>query len=177
MLYRGADRRSKGHCWKIAVACCNVFATGDERRSMWLECFLQLGMSQGADVEARDEKGNTPLHLVCNSFIYFDENARLLLDGGAIVEARNNDGRTPSLYLADRGGAILEAKDSGDNKPLHIVCSRDNVDVVSLLLGEEGADLEAKETNWGCRPLHLAALKSFITPIMLPVYSWTGVPQ
>jgi ankyrin repeat protein len=50
----------------------------------------------GADVNARDNKGNTPLHE-----IFLAEVEKELLKLGADVNARNNDGETPIFTNVD----------------------------------------------------------------------------
>ena len=78
-----------------------------------------------------DRFGATPLHsAVMNGHI---EIARLLLQNGADVNAKDNDGYTPLHWAAFQG----------------------HIDILHLLV-ENGADLEAQE-NDGWRTLHFAA--------------------
>jgi ankyrin repeat protein len=54
-------------------------------------------LDQGADANARDELGQTPLHhAACNDH---RDVAELLIRRGAVVTARDNVGRTP-LYIS-----------------------------------------------------------------------------
>ena len=79
---------------------------------------------KGANIEARDNLGNTPLHCVCNGGYKNRTLARYLLGKGANPEARNDEGRTP-LHLAARTG---------------------DTDTISLLL-DNGANIEARDTQ------------------------------
>jgi hypothetical protein len=84
------------------------------------------------NVNMKDDRfGATPLHsAVMNGHI---EIARLLLQNGADVNAKDNDGYTPLHWAAFQG----------------------HIDILHLLV-ENGADLEAQE-NDGWRTLHFAA--------------------
>ncbi len=75
--------------------------------------------SVGADVNARDKEGETPMHYAAMSGT--PDNIAALVSAGADVEARNEDGTTP-LYTAAMSGApeniaaLLEAGASGSVK-------------------------------------------------------------
>ena len=85
-------------------------------------------LASGADIKARDEDGETPLHRAAR----FNENPAViaaLLDAGAEIEARNEDGHTP-LHRAARlnknpaviaalldAGADPEARDEAGKTP------------------------------------------------------------
>jgi uncharacterized protein len=75
-----------------------MFGTDDHSRYLLgnhVEC-VRLLAAAGADVNVRDDKGNTPLHVSVRADV--DEE---LLKLGADVNARNNDGETPifTTYL------------------------------------------------------------------------------
>ena len=74
--------------------------------------------------------GFTPLHLAA----YGDnmELAKLLIDSGADLEAKNENGETP----------------------LHLAAWGDNIEIAKFLI-DSGADVNAK-TNYGFTPLHRA---------------------
>ena len=91
-----------------------------------------------------DVYGATPLHYAAeNGHV---EIARLLLQNGADVNAKNNYGSTP----------------------LHWAAEQDNVDILHLLV-ENGADLEAQD-NYGWRALHYAAIHG-ISPFIQELIS------
>jgi ankyrin repeat protein len=55
-------------------------------------------LERGADVNAKDDSGITPLHWAANNGN--KAVAELLIAKGADVEAKNNDGRTPLILAA-----------------------------------------------------------------------------
>lgn len=92
---------------------------------------VQLLIEAGAEIDTRDEDGQTPLLIVCRWFV-FDETAKLLLDNGATVNCQNVWGETP-LFWATKYGDVCR---------------------VSLLL-ERGADPNL-ETSSSKTPLSVA---------------------
>jgi ankyrin repeat protein len=117
---------------------------------------IEMLFAKGADVNAKDKDGSTPLHLADNQDV-----VKLLLVKGADVNAKDKDGSTP-LHLADNEdvvklllakGADVNAKDKDGRTPLHLAVAKDT-DIVKLLLAK-GADVNAKDKN-GSTPLHLA---------------------
>src|SRR5499426_2794268 len=112
---------------------------------------LQLLIDKGADVNAKNRRGSTPLHWA----IHDEAKARLLLAKGANVNAKQAQGRTP-LYLAAMLGngvptlRLLLSKGADPNlvavngqTPL-MMAARGAVEAMQLLI-EKGADVNAKD--------------------------------
>jgi ankyrin repeat protein len=129
----------------------------------------------GANVNAKDSWGRTPLHRVLEDRYNSDEDgfrvAQLLVVQGADVNARDEDDQTPLHFasyfleltlvrmLLDRG-ANVNAKDNRGRTSLYCALEdRSNSDKdgfrVAQLLLERGADVNARDENHET-PLHLA---------------------
>ena len=108
-------------------------AIGDRQRQ------VRESLEQGADMEARNNDGLTPLHLAAGFRTLSDraeDVAKVLLDQGADINARGNRGRTPLHYAAaPEPGPYSLPLDGSFYKG-----------VVSLLL-DRGADLNAEDNN------------------------------
>ena len=98
---------------------------------------VRAALDAGADLEARDEWGVTPLMSAARND-YNREVVQVLLDAGADLEARDEDGQTPLLYATWWG-----------SKP----------EMVQALL-YAGADVNAR-TEDGSTPLMSAARNSY----------------
>ena len=70
----------------------------------------RLLISKGANVNAKDGSGDTPLHFAAKQNRFGI--AKLLIDNGAIIEARGVGGATPLIYASKRlgGGGIFDRK-------------------------------------------------------------------
>ncbi|MGO9863338.1 MAG: ankyrin repeat domain-containing protein [Terriglobales bacterium] len=143
----------------------------------------ELLLAHGADVNAKDNDGWTPLHEAATRDV-----AELLLAHGADVNARNtdrdNDGMTPLHFAAVMGkkdvaevllahGANVNAKNGKFETPLHLAAYKGDRGVVELLLAH-GADVNSKEYQ-GMTPLHSAAMQGNADVIELLLAHGAGV--
>lgn len=124
-------------------------------------------LTQGADVNAPQGDGMTPLHWAAERGDQAITD--MLLFAGSNVAAVTRLGQYTPLHLAARSGsapvvsALLKAgaavsalSSTGSVTPLHLAAAAGNPAVVTLLL-DKGADVNAKETEWGQTPLMFAA--------------------
>jgi hypothetical protein len=119
---------------------------------------LKLFIDHGADVNARDNTGNTALHNLieqCNV-----ESVRFLVDSGADVNIVNNNGQsalfaaaknasTVNIGLLVARGANVNAVDRYGNTPLHVAAAAaatSSQDAVDLLL-KSGANRDVRNAE------------------------------
>ena len=127
--------------------------------------FVQFLVSEGADVNAKNDSGETPLHFAAERRNDI-ENVKFLVSQGADVNAKGGEeGKTPLHLVASRGygsdrdrnvevarflisqGANVNARDNYGSTPLHDAVSwYQDVEFVKLLVSQ-GANVLAKDKD------------------------------
>ena len=127
---------------------------------------VQWLLANGAEVNAKNDNGWTPLHGAATKNA--SEAAAVLLANGAEVNAKRENGWTP-LYLAahenaSEAAAVLLANGAEVNvtsngwTPLYMVAFRNASEAAAVLLAN-GAEVNVKD-NDGWTPLHWAAFRN-----------------
>ncbi|KAN0141605.1 Ankyrin repeat-containing domain protein [Lactarius tabidus] len=139
---------------------------------------MQILLDHDAKANVENSRGQTPLHVVSQSECFSRENsnvARLLLELGLDVNARDKDGDTPlhfacfhgnfktALVLLDHG-AEVNAQNADGQTPLHRVSQSSDYDnddnpLVAQLMLKRGADVNSRDKDQAT-PLHLASYYS-----------------
>lgn len=133
---------------------------------------LELG---GADIHAKDSKGNTPLHLVTERDETLDERldtTLIIVSKGASIESQNLHRETP-LFLAVRNkamavaallielGANIEHRNKRGETPIYCALRTHSVPMIRLLHAE-GCRTDIQNTR-GETPLDISAKQNMRT--------------
>ncbi|HKY69949.1 MAG TPA: ankyrin repeat domain-containing protein, partial [Gammaproteobacteria bacterium] len=125
-------------------------------------------VARGADVNAKDDCGKTPLHRAA-SYGQSDAIRVLVNECHADVNAKNNCGHTPLHWavwdgqidairvLVNECHADVNAKNNNGNTPLHEAAYYSHVDAIRVLVNDGHADVNAKN-NYGNTPLRWAVM-------------------
>ncbi len=139
---------------------------------------IRLLLEKGADIEARDEQGQTPLIRAAAGAQA--RIVKLLLEKGAYIEAKDTSGATALIASACGGcvsidmgdtfecvqvlmahGANVEAKTTGGSTALMVAASYGQTKILKLLL-EKGANVADRDSD-GDTALILAAQSGIMT--------------
>ena len=127
---------------------------------------IEYLLKNGANIEARDDRGASPL----NRAAAVAENSdvlELLINHGAALDTKDSRGLTPLhaaalcnmapevvQFLVDHG-ATLDARSVGGKTPLHFAAMNINPKALSVLISS-GSDITARDKK-NRTPLHIAA--------------------
>jgi len=192
LISAGADLEARTVSTGFTALHCAV--TSEEREILeeqGLTCLIQARLLQldvvralldgGADTEARDEYGGTPLHWA----IEFPKLVSLLLRRGANVDAADRYGCTPLHYACRDGhqstvkrllarGAAIYATDKYGVTPLHKTASNPTLDIAKLLI-QKVEDLIKEDEEDVC--VREAKLRAFVNTRVVNTTSWDqGIP-
>ncbi|KAI5643130.1 ankyrin repeats (3 copies) domain-containing protein [Phthorimaea operculella] len=170
----------------LLAAGANVNARDDEHHTVvhWATVCGEVGalravLAAGADAATPDQHGGYPLHYaaqMCGAPANTDQQTRgaalevlraLIKEGGAQVDVRDADGRTPLLWAASAGsaaavlalhqaGAKVDDADRDGLTALHCAAARGHTEALETLVGLCGARVDVADSH-GCTPLHYAA--------------------
>lgn len=129
----------------------------------------------GVDINAKDDNGQTPLHLAIMKGTYHGDSGeptflKILLERGAAIDAPDGRGNTP-LHVATNSGTLrhlqallpkvtlaqLNQLNLNGHSPLHVAVLNGNLAAVQALINK-GADMKLNTPD-GKNALHLAAAR------------------
>ncbi|MFT4313966.1 MAG: ankyrin repeat domain-containing protein [Wolbachia pipientis] len=118
-------------------------------------------IEQGAKIEAKNKDNKTPLDLARerNHMEMVNFLAQAKLDKDLRVAAIRGNLQAVKDFI-EQGGSI-EAKDNNGWTPLHLTAVRNHIMVVKFLVNERKANINARITSDGKKPIHAAAKKGY----------------
>jgi hypothetical protein len=134
-------------------------------------------LGQGADVDAKNNQGDTALLLAVKSGRI--DTAKLLIEKGANIETKNNVGETALIAACTAGhaeiaqllvekGAATDTRDDGGATPLMYAGLGGNTAIIDLLL-TKGANINAQDDK-GETPLMYAASAGSVDAVKLMLH-------
>ena len=140
----------QGDCL-LGLACSSLYGRGDGRNSV-IDMVVEEAIRQGADVDRKNNMGQTPLMLACaGDFRTMEEVETALLEAGADASIADNQSRT-ALHMASQAGnkdiirllcdngVDVNGSDQQGKTPLLLAAREGQNDMVAFLI-ENGADV------------------------------------
>ncbi|XP_046585228.1 putative ankyrin repeat protein RF_0381 [Haliotis rubra] len=127
---------------------------------------VDLLVSEGCNLSDVDDRGRNILHVACLSD-NVDLVKYLISRGIPDIESKGQDGRTPMMYVTEKGnqkvfdllvskGCKLSVVDDLGRNILHVACLSDNVDLVEDLFLRGIADIESRGEDGGTPVMYAA---------------------
>jgi hypothetical protein len=143
---------------------CMKGMTSSVKRMLDMKSINVEGRPRSDDEEEEEAYG--PTCLITAAYGDRLDICRLLINKGALVNAKDYLGRTALCVAAEKGfleivrllcdhGANIEAFGRGGWRPLHVAACHDHISVVKELVEKRNADINALNDNW-CTPLRVA---------------------
>lgn len=173
LLDKGADTETKDENGETSLIHAIRWGRDDEtaatrhssvtvRRGGGSVAVIRLLLDHGADIEAKDQYGRTPLWQTF--YPVRRETMNLLIDRGADIAAKDEHGKTllhlfsmiePDEIMQRFIGDNLEVRDNNHMTPLSVACLFGNIETMRLLV-EAGSSVHSQDSS-GRTYLHTAA--------------------